>query len=569
MNKTLSLILIVFFTTISSTLLSQEYKRIFEDKYDISKDSAKAYSNRLCNSNNVTEKAFGFASKAYILSREGDYNGSQKYINKSFITLEEISNSTTKAELKLQVLYYYSNLLLTEHKIEKANEKINEGLKLSHELDDVIMQIKFNNLIGRSFSLLGLDKKAIENGNNTIKQLKLSKDKFKGSSYNNTLFNAYLNTGNRTINFFLSDSINNRTYLDSTKIFIEKAKEFIETNNVLLNSKQKRRILTLKADASFFSKKYSEAISNYKKALEIAQVSNLKKRAYQIKFRIAECYFFLENYEKAKKMFNELEKKDLNRFKLLKNGIIINSYYAQIYQKSGKVELALKYSDSFNSALENYYKEKSNLKVDIYTKNELRAKKNQINELRDGLSNQKEKTNQLSLYLLASITIIIFGFISVLIFLKKQKQKYKAKFDNLTVYIENLKSNKEKPLAKKIKEHKAKTILSKLKAIESQNLFTDKEYSLNKIAKKIGSNSAYVSQVVNEYWDKSFVQYTNELRINYILLKFNKDKIYQKFTLLAIAESAGYKSLSSFNKHFKSITGLTPKQYSKHLKEHS
>ena len=569
MNKTLSLILIVFFTTISSTLLSQEYKRIFEDKYDISKDSAKAYSNRLCNSNNVTEKAFGFASKAYILSREGDYNGSQKYINKSFITLEEISNSTTKAEVKLQVLYYYSNLLLTEHKIEKANEKINEGLKLSHELDDVIMQIKFNNLIGRSFSLLGLDKKAIENGNNTIKQLKLSKDKFKGSSYNNTLFNAYLNTGNRTINFFLSDSINNRTYLDSTKIFIEKAKEFIETNNVLLNSKQKRRILTLKADASFFSKKYSEAISNYKKALEIAQVSNLKKRAYQIKFRIAECYFFLENYEKAKKMFNELEKKDLNRFKLLKNGIIINSYYAQIYQKSGKVELALKYSDSFNSALENYYKEKSNLKVDIYTKNELRAKKNQINELRDGLSNQKEKTNQLSLYLLASITIIIFGFISVLIFLKKQKQKYKAKFDNLTVYIENLKSNKEKPLAKKIKEHKAKTILSKLKAIESQNLFTDKEYSLNKIAKKIGSNSAYVSQVVNEYWDKSFVQYTNELRINYILLKFNKDKIYQKFTLLAIAESAGYKSLSSFNKHFKSITGLTPKQYSKHLKEHS
>lgn len=569
MNKTLSLILIVFFTTISSTLLSQEYKRIFEDKYDISKDSAKAYSNRLCNSNNVTEKAFGFASKAYILSREGDYNGSQKYINKSFITLEAISNSTTKAELKLQVLYYYSNLLLTEHKIEKANEKINEGLKLSHELDDVIMQIKFNNLIGRSFSLLGLDKKAIENGNNTIKQLKLSKDKFKGSSYNNTLFNAYLNTGNRTINFFLSDSIDNRTYLDSTKIFIEKAKEFIETNNVLLNSKQKRRILTLKADASFFSKKYSEAISNYKKALEIAQASDLKKRAYQIKFRIAECYFFLENYEKAKKMFNELEKKDLNRFKLLKNGIIINSYYAQIYQKSGKVELALKYSDSFNSALENYYKEKSNLKVDIYTKNELRAKKNQINELRDGLSNQKEKTNQLTLYLLASITIIIFGFISVLIFLKKQKQKYKAKFDNLTVYIENLKSNKEKPLAKKIKEHKAKTILSKLKAIESQNLFTDKEYSLNKIAKKIGSNSAYVSQVVNEYWDKSFVQYTNELRINYILLKFNKDKIYQKFTLLAIAESAGYKSLSSFNKHFKSITGLTPKQYSKHLKEHS
>ena len=88
------------------------------------------------------------------------------------------------------------------------------------------------------------------------------------------------------------------------------------------------------------------------------------------------------------------------------------------------------------------------------------------------------------------------------------------------------------------------------------------------MSKKIGSNSTYVSQAVNAYWNKSFTEYTNELRINYILLKLKHEEIYQKFKLEAIAESVGYKSLSSFNKHFKAITGVSPKQYLVHLKQH-
>ena len=101
-------------------------------------------------------------------------------------------------------------------------------------------------------------------------------------------------------------------------------------------------------------------------------------------------------------------------------------------------------------------------------------------------------------------------------------------------------------------------ILTKLKRIEKQELYTSQSYSLNKVAKKIGSNSTYVSQAVNIYWKKSFTEYTNELRINYILLKLKNDKQYQKFKLEAIAESVGYKSLRSFNKHFKAQTGLLP-----------
>ena len=567
LKKVFLICVFISFIVINQKLFSQDYRSVFVEKYNVSKDSAKAYSDQLIISSNLSIRAFGFGAKGYLLSKEGNYTQAHENFDISFKELKKIQNKKRRLQEKIHILYYYSNLQLTEHEIEKANETINEGIQLASELDDVVMLIKFKNLVGRSFSLLGLDKKAIENGKNTITQIKTFKHKFTESSYNTTLFDAYLNTGNRTINFFLRDSLNNEAYLDSTKIYVEKAKEFVETNNIQLSSKQKRRILNLKADISFFNKKYEEAIKNYEETLEIVETSNLKKRAYQIKFRLAECYFFLGEYEKAKGLFNELDKVDLYRFKLLKNNVIIKYYYAQIYQKSGDMKLVLKYSDSFNSALEDYYKKVSNLKIDIFTNNELRSKKDQIKNLRESLSNQKETNSKLIFYLLTSVTLIILGFISIMLFIKRQKRKYKVKFDNLTNYIEVLKSNKEVLLPKRVKADKAETILSKLKAIESQNLFTDMEYSLNKVSKEIGSNSAYVSQVVNEYWDKSFVQYTNELRINYILLKLNEDNLYQKFTLLAIAESAGYKSLSSFNKHFKSITGVTPKQYFKHLRE--
>jgi AraC-like DNA-binding protein len=120
-----------------------------------------------------------------------------------------------------------------------------------------------------------------------------------------------------------------------------------------------------------------------------------------------------------------------------------------------------------------------------------------------------------------------------------------------------------------INEPQAKKILEKLKKIETQELFLSKNYSLNTIAKKVGSNSTYVSKIINTYLNKSFVEYTNELRINYIVIKLKEDKTYQRFTLTAIAESIGYKSVNSFNKHFKSIVGVTPKQYITFLSKQS
>ena len=547
----------------SYSILSQDYRDVFIEKYNISKDSAKTYCNGLIHSNDANRKAFGLSAKGYVVSKESDYKNAEVLFDEGLKALEKITIPENRLEEKVYVLYYYSMHLLTEHSIEAANEKINEGLLLSKEQNNPKMQIKFNNLIGRSFSLLGMGEKAIKNGISTIEKIKSLEPKLSPVFYNQNLFYAYLNTGNRTLNFFLEDSIRNITYLDSSKHYLSKAEDFLKYRKLEASTEQKMHMLTLNADISFFKKEYQKAIEYYKQSIEISTAENLSKRVYQQKFALAECYFFSGDYETTKQIFDELSEKDLIQYGLLKNKILINYYYAEIYLKQGDAKRALEYTNTFNNQLDAYYKQMSDIKVNVFANSELRAKK----EILDKLLIERKANTNLSTYLKIGIVLAVLLMIFIVMYLKQQKRKVNVKINALFDQIEAAKNKEGKEsTVVRVNEEKAKKILQELKDLEGLELFTSKEYSLNMVAKKIQSNSAYVSQVINEYWKKSFSQYTNELRVNYILLKLQEDEIYQKFTLKAISESAGYKSLSSFNKHFKSFTGVTPKQYLNHLR---
>ena len=290
----------------------------------------------------------------------------------------------------------------------------------------------------------------------------------------------------------------------------------------------------------------------------------MTKDVYQSKYVIGECYFYLGNYAKSKQIFDELSSDELSQYRLIIDRIRINFYYARIYQELGESEKSLEYLELFNEKLAQYYRKTSDEKISVFTKNELNEKQKIISNLDNAYKKIEQKDN----YLKIGISSLILVFIMVFIYLKYQRKQYQKKVEKLLFHIKKLENTNQDP-AVIIEEEKAKQILTKLKKIEKQQLFLSQSYSLNKIAKKIGSNSTYVSKAVNTYWNKSFTDYTNELRINYILLKLKQDTTYQKFKLEAIAESVGYKSLRSFNKHFKSHTGIMPKQYIELVKKNT
>lgn len=72
-----------------------------------------------------------------------------------------------------------------------------------------------------------------------------------------------------------------------------------------------------------------------------------------------------------------------------------------------------------------------------------------------------------------------------------------------------------------------------------------------------------MSYVVNKNFKKSFSEYSNELKINYVINEMINNPTYRKYSTQAIAESVGFKNAISFTKSFNKRTGVTPVQFIK------
>lgn len=551
---------LLFFFFSSSCLLSQNFKDEFYKRINTSNELALKYCDSIIKTSVNEEKAIAYSAKAFILSRKVNYQEAEKLFNNAYAWLDSVKNIESKQKAKVYILNFHALYLLAIHNLTEANIKIRYGLQLAEKFHIAEMQIKFKGLLGRSFSLAGLGKQAIKIGKETIEKLTSLETMLKKEFFNENLLYAHLNTSSRALNVFLEDSIANKIYIDTSQYYIDKAKLIPGLKNFKPNLEQEYLMLNIGAEILFFKKQYQQASVILKDVINIANINNLKKKEYQAKFRLAECYFFLNEFEKAENIFNTIDNENLKQYRLLKNDVLLQSYYAQIYSKRGKTKKALKYVNAFNNKLEDFYKTKSIEKIHAFTQNELMHMKKAIDGLKSELKESKTKNN-VFLNFIIGVIIITIGIISFrTIIFKKQKRDLNYKIQKLLEQLHD-KKNKRRILSLDVNEEKAKHILSKLKELEKKELFKNQNYSLNEVAKQIGSNSTYVSKVINKYWKKTFIEYTNELRVDAVILKLKEDRIYRKFTLIAIAESVGYKSLHSFNKHFKKNTGITPKKY--------
>lgn len=99
--------------------------------------------------------------------------------------------------------------------------------------------------------------------------------------------------------------------------------------------------------------------------------------------------------------------------------------------------------------------------------------------------------------------------------------------------------------------------------------FCEFDFTLNKLANMIGSNTRYVSFIINDVYGKNFKTYLNEYRIKEAMIRLLDAEVYGSYTIKAIAESVGYRSQTNFIVVFKKITGLPPSVYQKlALKNH-
>lgn len=100
-----------------------------------------------------------------------------------------------------------------------------------------------------------------------------------------------------------------------------------------------------------------------------------------------------------------------------------------------------------------------------------------------------------------------------------------------------------------------------LTVMEDTDEYCSTDFSLDRLAELVGSNSKYVSQVINASFKKNFSSFVNTYRIQTARERLIDIDKYGNLNIKGIAESVGFKSPTTFINVFKKMVGLTPSMY--------
>ncbi len=129
-------------------------------------------------------------------------------------------------------------------------------------------------------------------------------------------------------------------------------------------------------------------------------------------------------------------------------------------------------------------------------------------------------------------------------------------------------NDKKEPEKKKLMSDAVESkILNDLEEFEKGTRYTDKHISLTLLAGMLNTNTKYLSYVLNTHKNKDFNTYINELRINYIIEKVEKNNAFRNYKLSALADECGFSSHSKFSAVFKSVTGFSPSIFLEYLEK--
>ncbi|MEM6720411.1 MAG: helix-turn-helix domain-containing protein [Bacteroidota bacterium] len=185
------------------------------------------------------------------------------------------------------------------------------------------------------------------------------------------------------------------------------------------------------------------------------------------------------------------------------------------------------------------------------------------------IASLEEKANFyiISIVIAMLLVIIAVGFV---IYQYTQRTIYKKRFEQLLKTQETqqhsvIEVSDHKKSALQIPEDIVSTILENLEDFKQKNEFLSPNITLHKLAKRFKTNHTYLSKIINVYEGKSFNAFVNDLRITYTMNRLQKDIIFRKYTIDAIAEESGFSNTRTFSRAFQRKTNLNPSYFIKNL----
>jgi len=601
LQKRISLIVFVFFiclsqktfsTTIVQDPIPQFNAEEFQDSLrkmspsefayffrgECQEDSLKAsiglryIENEMLESEDLLTQFWGNYSLAHWYKYKLDFQKSIVCADK----LHEIAEKLNSSDLKLKVLLNKGNFYYEHGQYKESMESYLEAIEFAKKLKDLGRQLA----ISHNIALLKIE---VEDNKGAVKLLegtlniieKEQPKRFKGLEV--SIYIALTKSYMRLENYDKAEYYGNKGISLSNQYGDEDAKTYFY--NFL-------------GEINLAKHKYHEAIQ----FLDIASnyANRIKTSSSQIPFinlNRAKTLYYQKQY---KKTISILEKINANQQKKKTNFFSLEDMYKYLgksYKAIGNTEKSLLYFEKANEVYTENDKLQSAIGIEIIKEYDLQSLKEELNK-----AEQKTQNTKVILYTSIFLAFLIIG--GVIFFYKKREKENQQKFAILlqsleeekekakvvTKEIQKEKHKKEEPLIEVtekevskeiIKESSVKEVeiidetkarlLKKLERFEAKELYLSKNSSLNEVAKKLKTNTSYLSKLVNAHKGKSFTAYITDLRVNYAIRRLKEDKKFRSYTIDSIAREIGFNRSESFSKAFKNRTGLYPSYYVKRL----
>ncbi|SEN56589.1 AraC-type DNA-binding protein [Flavobacterium sp. CF108] len=563
-----------------SALTEEEYL-ILQEKirlnYNANVDSALVYAKQMSKSNNFKHLAFANGAMTQLFQIKGNTKLSKEKYSLALKYLEKVPESRDKIQLKSYIYNYGGLAEWKRGNFSAALDKYQQGMKLSVEIGDIIQIVKFRGNIALINEAVGNYQLAIQN----LKQLNDFVDKNEGiftkEDFLNRKSNINVNLGSAYENYFIKNS-DKKFLLDSAEYYYKRAINYSQNfaDNKITAKLSLGNIYNWKGD-------YKAAEKTYYDIVFYSQQNNQPDLLCVANYNLGDIYFTTKKYDKAlvffKKCDSLAEITKSNNMDFLKS----NYYQAKIYNIKNEPELAYKHSKVY---LDNYEDFQTKLNHEALEVNY----KLGVNDLTEEMVVIQEKYQYdvlINKALKVFYVLLVVGIVFLLIKNIRDKNKAHKKMNAL---IEEFKANIEKKnnaeiepeeieeileteeihlkkenLTLSIDEAKENKIVEKLLALESKLEYLNADFTLPYVAKKIKTNTTYLSYVVNKRFGKSFGEYSNELKINYVINEMITNHMYRKYSTQAIAESVGFKNAVSFAKSFRKRTGVSPAQFANNI----
>lgn len=272
-------------------------------------------------------------------------------------------------------------------------------------------------------------------------------------------------------------------------------------------------------------------------------------------FYIGKSYWDLKNTQMAIPYFKKVDAifndKEYIRPDLRNNYELLISYF----KSKNDLNLQLYYIEKLlkvDSIIHNRYRYVSGKITKEYDTKELLFQKNNIERLFN-----KRKYND---YIFTSIIVFLFLVVVFLVYKSIRIRKvYRQRFDELMTKSETDAKVESKNIANGIDDINQDTvmyILKQLEKFENDKMFLEKDLDLAKLAVSFDSNVKYLSKIISHYRGKRFVNYINDLKVDYLIALLKEDKKIRNYTNKALAEESGFSSTQRFATAFFARTGM-------------